>query len=295
MNAGATQPPVFIVGCGRSGTTLLYELLASHEDFAWFSTYTNRYLRPELAILSRLHWPVAGSKHRMGLQRAIPAPVEGYRIWDACTADDIDDLDAPLSAVDVTPAIRSRVEQAITAHLRYQGGSAFLNKNTRNARRVGFLRELYPDARFVHVLRHPASVARSLNRVDFWRDLRLWWADGVLAPDRVTTDRSEAVVALEFWVHELELLDDACAALPADQLRVIRYEDLTTAPRDIVRSTVEFLDLGWSKRLDRAMSDVRAQDSMPRLPAELPDDLRQRIEVVMTRHGYSGGTNGGPI
>ena len=52
--AAAAPPPIFMVGCGRSGTTALYEGLARHPQLAWFSTWTDRARGPELAVFNRL-------------------------------------------------------------------------------------------------------------------------------------------------------------------------------------------------------------------------------------------------
>ncbi len=36
------KKPVFIIGCPRSGTTMLLDILSSHEDFAWISQFVNK-------------------------------------------------------------------------------------------------------------------------------------------------------------------------------------------------------------------------------------------------------------
>ena len=48
--------PVFILGTGRSGTTLFLNVLAFHPDFTWFSTFSKRFPdHPSVAFLSRIH------------------------------------------------------------------------------------------------------------------------------------------------------------------------------------------------------------------------------------------------
>ena len=55
MRIDGLKLPVFIVGCGRSGTTIVYELLCEHPDFAWFSSYAERWPAfPQLEALTRL-------------------------------------------------------------------------------------------------------------------------------------------------------------------------------------------------------------------------------------------------
>ena len=41
------ERPVFMVGMPRSGTTIIYEALALHEDLGWFSSFGVRQPRLE--------------------------------------------------------------------------------------------------------------------------------------------------------------------------------------------------------------------------------------------------------
>ena len=46
---------LFILGTGRSGTTIVFRMLASHPELGWFSNYEERFPRvPQFALASRL-------------------------------------------------------------------------------------------------------------------------------------------------------------------------------------------------------------------------------------------------
>ena len=55
--------PIFIIGVGRSGTTILYNLLSIHPELCWFSRYSDMLPRNNyIALLHRtLELPYFGN------------------------------------------------------------------------------------------------------------------------------------------------------------------------------------------------------------------------------------------
>jgi hypothetical protein len=243
--------PIFIVGCGRSGTTLLYEMLARHRDLAWFSTWTDRSRRPELAVFNRLF---KQGRHSI---RYGPRPSEGYRLWDAALALPPLLAAGSLGPEQATPDVAGRVAVLIDRHRRFGAGRVFLNKNTRNSRRVLFLRALYPNARFIHVLRFPLDTVASVLEAEWWGELPLWWRDGATPRSLRDGPLDEVLLAAELWVKEVSAVLDASDRLAADQYAEIRYEDLVSSPTEIVTKLLDWLDLGQSpEAIDALVPEV---------------------------------------
>ena len=80
--------PIFILGNIRSGTTILYNLLATHPEVCWFSNYSDRY--PNANAVPLLHrlldLPVLGNHFKTRLihrnpSALIPWPHEGDVIY----------------------------------------------------------------------------------------------------------------------------------------------------------------------------------------------------------------------
>jgi hypothetical protein len=287
---GGRSGPIFLVGCGRSGTTVIYEALCEHRDLAWISNYTERAPRlPQLAALAtvrHLQHPPKGAVR--GVQWR-PHPVEGYRLWDWCAGELPGGVNRPLDAADVTDVARRRTVKAVAAHLRYQRAARFLNKNTRNARRIPYLLEIFPDAHFVHIVRDPRAVALSLARVAFWPDLPIWWANDRTPSELERSGRSMVSIAAEFWVREVTQVRADAQALAPDRFVEVAYEDFVNEPVDGVARLLEGLGLPTSEEVDRAVRARVRSDPRPGRVSPSRDDqntIWSIVEEVARGLGY---------
>jgi hypothetical protein len=121
--AEAPKRPIFVIGCPRSGTSALLELLLSSPELGW------------------LHH-------------------EGHALWDPYhrPKDRGWDSDA-LGAGDVSERERAYIYLAIRMFVRDR---RFIDKTTENCLRITYLRELFPDATFVFLRRAAAGNVNSL-------------------------------------------------------------------------------------------------------------------------------------
>ncbi len=73
---------VVIHGPGRSGTTLLSQMLSTHSDFAWISGYVDRFPgHPVLAVLNRV-MSIDVVERLSRPMRYWPRPAEAYMFWN---------------------------------------------------------------------------------------------------------------------------------------------------------------------------------------------------------------------
>ena len=147
MNGSAAiKQPVFLVGCGRSGTTAIFRLLAAHPDFAYFSNFSARFPRfPMIGALSRLYPFRLKYALPAPVSKLIPVPSEAYRVWDSCIPVENSPNDPPLTENDISEGQVECLRKAITGHLHAQGATRFIDKNTRNTRRIPYLNAAFPD------------------------------------------------------------------------------------------------------------------------------------------------------
>src|SRR5204863_2885793 len=136
------ERPIFIVSPPRSGSTLLFETLAQSPDL----------------------WTIGSESH--GVFESIPAFQPARRGWTSNR----------LTADDVRPALVERLIDGFFLRLRDRSGNRpaagaehlrLLEKTPKNALRVPFLAEAFPDALFVYLYRNPRETISSM--LDAWR------------------------------------------------------------------------------------------------------------------------------
>lgn len=275
---------IFVIGSGRSGTTLLYDLLATHPEVAWFSLLSNRSPTSRWRVNAHrlLDVPIAGERLRSAIVRPTGwAPVlglipsEGEDIYEGhCGFRQ----DTRTTEDDWTAGSEARLKDTMTMHLRITGKGRFLSKRTSNTQRLRLISRMFPDARFVHIIRDGRAVALSYSRVDWWPGTVLWWA-GATPAELVAGGRDPLEVAALHWKHNTEEVLANAGTL--GHYSEVRYEDLVADPVGTVLRVMDFCDL------------ARDQVFEARLPRRLPDMNRKwrsaldegQWEVVETAAG----------
>jgi len=200
------QQPVFLIGCPRSGTTIAVDLFA---------------LQPELANLS-----------------------EGPEIWDPHGYLDFE-ADHHWTAADVRPRDAARLHARFEYHRRWHGKARFVNKYPRSSVRIDYMRAVFPDAVFIHVVRDGRAAAASMLQA-LGRRRR-----GQLKPDMpfchppgwrelVREDKAEQV-ALQ-WREVVGFIRNKRAELgPA--YHEFKYEEMCDDPRGVLAAAWRFAGL----------------------------------------------------
>jgi len=167
----ALERPVFVVGCPRSGTTLVQCIL---------SASAHAFSLPETHFFSYV-LPVLGGDPYRALE---PADLQSARAALESEADL-----PPLPAVWATPhATALDLFIAIVEHYRPDGDATLraIEKTPRHVLHMDTIRRCFADARFVNVVRDPVDVASSLLGVPFESSRSVLshaqrWTESVLA------------------------------------------------------------------------------------------------------------------
>lgn len=197
LEPAPSQPaPLFIVGFPRSGTTLLEQMLGCH---------------PLVVPCGELESAIA---------RAASAPEHLDRLAHFSDAD----RQAWLSALRTDYLAELGGHAGPTPQARYAS-----DKLPLNLMRIGLIRLLFPEARIIHVLRHPLDAVLSAYFTPF-----LFGNEWSLRLD------DTAHLFAQSWQHA-----QAMRKLPGSHFLRVRYEDLIVDPEPVLKEVLAFLDLPW--------------------------------------------------
>lgn len=213
MTDRAPRPPFFIVGCHRSGTTLLRNLLRSHPDLAipgeshfiplvyrgYGDPVDDRSARRLARRILGLYWV---RRWRLGL---LPSQFDDCR-----------------SVADIAARLYGEVA-------RREGAARWGDKTPDYVREIPTLAAIFPDARFLHIVRDGRDVALSIGRTSF-------------GPGSVPT-------AARHWRDHVEAGRRDGPPLGAARYAEIRYEDLVGRPETTMREVCAFLGEPFDERV----------------------------------------------
>ena len=283
--------PIFIVGTGRCGSTVFHRLLATHPQLMWLSGFAQRY--PEKPEWNRRAVTAMGNPLLRRASGGKIRPGEAYPFWDHY-AYGFSEPCRDLVRTDVTARVKKQVRSAIAAMLTPQR-NRMLVKIT-GWPRIGFLNEIFEDAKFIHIVRDGRAVASSLLHVHFWRG---WfgpqgWRAGLLSPEDQATwesyDRSFTALAAIEWRIQMRAIEAARRALDPKLFFEFKYETYCQQPLDVYRQVLEFAELPPSPELEQQVKAASIKSTSNRWRDDLTagqqtilDDL---LRDDLVRYGY---------
>ncbi len=221
---------LFVVGAPRSGTTLLQSLLACHPDV---------YTAPETFLFSK-------AIRSLGHVRSLP-PLIKFGLRPSYTVAQAQELLRRIANVVEKPlAISDDAFAGLSAEIPFRTISEllfnqfntkqkkiFLEKTPSHIFYIDEIQELFPEARFIHIVRDPRDVIVSFNRMLGMQgkarrsvfELTKLWLDHVHAGER-------------------------------HGLYAIRYEDLVEAPEQMLEEVFRSLSLSFDQSYLKAYDQV---------------------------------------
>ncbi len=300
------EPPLFVLGHWRSGTTLLHELLIlderhtypnTYECFAphhfvwteWFVPSLLRRLLPSTRPMDMMEagWDRPQEDEFALCNLGVPSP---YLAWafpqHGPVADEYLDLES------LSDTERQRWKQVLRAFV--QRVAAMRNrriilKSPTHTARVKTLLEIFPDARFVHIVRDPLALFPSTMRL--WNTLS--HVQGLQTVDGGIPWVERQI--LDTFARMYERFEQDRNLIPAGRLAELHYEELVVDPVGQMRSIYEQLDLGGFESVRQSIARYAAEHSSYRpgrysLSAATTERVRRHWAPYFERYGYNHGT-----
>ena len=261
------EKPIFILGTGRSGTTILGIVLSMHREVG--------YLNEPKAMWHLIH------PHEDVIGNYSQADAK-YR----------------LTAEDATDEMHRRASQMFGAYLTATRSQRLVDKYPELIFRVGFVRALFPDARFIFLVRNGWDTCHSIatwserlgvqvndEKHDWWGvDDRKW---RLLVEQLVKTDPALSEVTDEIKRFERHLDRAAVEWLvtmregirlmqaSSDYIHLLRFEELTLEPDKTLAALCDFCELPT----DDTFHEYARQTLHP-LPAKTPFNVHPKIAPI---------------
>lgn len=296
-----SQPPVFIIGHWRSGTTYLHELMVCDPRFGFPTTFEcfapNHFLISSCGMPQLLGGLLPGKRPMDNMSAGFQHPQEDeFALCNMGSPSPYLRMAFPnepppwmelLNMKNVDAAALARWKRDITYFVKaltYAKQKQLILKSPPHTGRIGVLSELFPDARFVHIARNPAAIFSSTRRL--WPALDA--VQGLQVPKYDNLDEYIFTAFERMYDGYFEHLP----TIDANRLVEVRYEDVVRDPVDQIAKIYEQLELGdfscMRRNLQEYLGDTK--DYKPNRHDQLSDDIqtqiRSRWTMYIERYGY---------
>lgn len=209
----SSDRPIFVVGCPRSGTTMLSLMIHAHPRLA---------MPPETRFLVRT-W----RKRKSFGDLTIPA--NHLELARSCvrTGSKVREMGLdPQEIVDTImlapPTIGSAFGAVFKMFADQHGAARWGDKRPQYFSEVDVLLRLFPDAQIVHIVRDGRASVASLKKMP-------WWP-------------YDSIASMATWSQAEYCSRRNAKRLPKDVFHVMRYETLVADPEPELRKLCDFLD-----------------------------------------------------
>lgn len=294
------QPPLFVIGHWRSGTTLLHNLLAQDPRFISPNTYQclfpSHFLLTEKVVATVTAPLVPKSRPMDNVPAGWKVPQEEDIALAILTClspyllvaqPDRNDLVRPYWDLALLTeeelAFWKQEYMTFLKKVTLQDDRRLVLKSPGNTLRIPVLLDLFPDAKFVYIYRNPFDVFNSTCHMR-----KAMFRENCLGYPHLK-DLEESVYWVQEFTHRTYQRDKQL--VPSGRLHEVRFEDLEQDPLGEMEKVYSNLDLGgWDAFSEILKPQVPAlrrykKNSFRYTRAQM-DECYDRLQFLFTEYGY---------
>ena len=294
------EAPIFIIGHWRTGTTYLHELLILDERHGFPTTYEcfepNHFLLTERFFARWLRFLMPSRRPMDNMRAGWERPQEDeFALCLLGQPSPYLTIAFPNRAVQfpeyldlegISPSALASWKSGFFRYLQtltYRKAKRLILKSPAHSCRIRVLLELFPEARFIHIVRDPYVVFPST--VNLWKSL--YGSHGLQRPNYLGLEEQVFVTFNRLY----ERLEEGRELVDPSRFFELRYEDLVRDPVGQMRSLYAHLDLGrfeeYLPRLEAFLAGTAGYETNRyALPSETSNEITKRWGDVIRRYGY---------
>ncbi|HXX46259.1 MAG TPA: sulfotransferase [Candidatus Acidoferrales bacterium] len=295
--------PVFIIGLHRSGTTLLYNMLAESGHFNVVTTY---HVLAYDSILDD-HVSRRSAQALQDVEQRLEKAGARSRAYDGARVrpDLPEEYGFAIALNDRPQLLPNNLARFLELCKKVQYTSDrnrwMLLKNPWDMSNFAYIKRSLPQSRFIFIHRHPLWVLNSQirglrsaleKRNSYMALIAPWYerlfrepqllesAKSMLSPRAVEKSLGQPIeVALQYFLRNIDLV-------PATDICSVRYEDLCASPDSWITRLLDFLEL--PPEPNRSYAHLVERRNPPLLPEASAtfQNMCRRLEPYLQRYGY---------
>jgi hypothetical protein len=212
--------PIFLVGCPRSGTTLLQSMLAAHPDIASF---------PESHFFAHLL-----ATNRLYRQLNIASANTRVRLEKFCSELEQEQMQhfIPKNAIFTSKYVQAFIKILDTV-TEQQDKTMWLEKTPQHLHYIEYIEKILPQAQFIHLIRNGEDVVTSMYEVTH-KYPEIW--NGARGLDR----------CIQRWQKDINI---SRKYIIKPNHILVRYETLVAETQQILQKLCDFFNISFNQKM----------------------------------------------
>jgi hypothetical protein len=265
---GSVQKPVFILGTGRSGTTILGKLLGIHKQMSFLN-------EPKLIW----HYAIR-NEDLAGSYSAEPGKLR-------------------FDETDFEDEVLYKLNKIYSAYRFLTGSNFIVDKYPELIFRIKYVKKIFPDAKFILIIRNGIQTSYSIknwntkfakfrngNKEDWWglndRKWKILLEEAINNPifendhaalNKISKDEEKGAVE---WILTM---NEALRYMNDPNFIVVRFEELITDYRSNLDRITKFINIRLDERVNEYASEILKPEKST-IFSDLPPYLTEKIFLI---------------